>query len=822
MASSIASRLARLRPYALTAVLLAALATFYLVTRAHQPIGTWVFWRYAGYWLACCLWGVGCLSTGLEIVARLLPGKLPLREQLATSFALGVFVYYLLGSTLGLFHVFGGVYFAAVPVVMFAVGSRRLWSATRRLVRHVRHARRTFARPAPWTVWPVVAFGLLGLGMIYFTLMTPHNVAFDSRWKHMALAEQYAATGGIRRFPEGWTVATNPHLATFVYLFAFMLPVGQLFDRVELAAHLEFTVFIVTTLSIGPLARRLVPGCTTRHLWVARFLFPGVYLYDSNLSGGADHIAALFTVPMFLLLLRASRDLDWRHLSLATVMMAGAVMTKLTGLLMFMPVMGIVVAFRGGTLLLQRRHSRVEILRGPMIALGVGLAVTSTFWLKNWIWYGDPLYPSLHKYLTPRPWTEDSAHLFEWGYKDRLMRPTRDLAGVSKTLAALFNFSFIPNDYPRYHGKVPVIGSLFTLLLPVLMFFARKAKRAWGLVASVHVAVFIWYWVHHEDRYLQALMPWMAAVSAAAIVLAWRSGWLPRVAVSLLVAFQIAWGSDVYFIPTHAMAGSPIKRTVDFLAGTYKKDKTRLETYPQWVALGKKLPKGSRVLLHDNHIHLGVAASTVSDWNGWQYGMSYARHPTIASTYDLMRDMGVTHIVIENNKSAGWDSIAGDVLFFNFAKRATVDHQRSGPFFIAKMPDSPPEGLDVSRVLYLGCGKPVANGLYPLSSLSVSVFGPGSETYPAPEKTGKPEDLLRDADAVVLESKCQAKPPGGRKFELAGKRKGIKHFKRAKELTIWFPAEDANLMVPVEDDAPDSRDDDDLDDPSLPTDPDEE
>jgi hypothetical protein len=39
-------------------------------------------------------------------------------------------------------------------------------------------------------------------------------------------------------------VATNPHLATFVYLFAFMLPVGQLFDRVELAAHLEFTVFI--------------------------------------------------------------------------------------------------------------------------------------------------------------------------------------------------------------------------------------------------------------------------------------------------------------------------------------------------------------------------------------------------------------------------------------------------------------------------------------------------------------------------------------------------------------------------------------------------
>jgi hypothetical protein len=705
---------------------------------------------------------------------------------------------------------------------MFAVGARRLWHTTRRVVRHVRHARRTFAKPAPWYVWPVVVFGVLGLGMIYFTLMTPHNVQFDSRWKHMALAEQYAATGGIRRFPEGWTVATNPHLATFVYLFAFMLPVGQLFDRVELAAHLEFTVFVVTTLSIGPLARRLVPGCTTRHLWVARFLFPGVYLYDSNLSGGADHIAALFTVPMFLLLLRGSRDLDWRYLSLATVMTAGAAMSKLTCLLMFVPVTLVIVAVRGTAMLFTRRGAeRLAILRGPLIALGVGLAATSTFWLKNWIWYGDPLYPSLHKYLTLRPWTDDSAHLFEWAYKDRFVRPTRDLEGVLKTLAALFNFSFVPNDYVRYHGKVPVMGSLFTLLLPVLMFFARKAKRAWGLVASVHVAIFIWYWIHHEDRYLQALMPWMAAVSAAAIVLAWRSGWLPRVAVSLLVAFQIAWGSDVYFIPTHAMTGSSIKRTVDFLAGTYKKDKNRLETYPQWVALGKKLPKGSRALLHDNHIHLGVAASTVSDWNGWQFGMSYARHPSIASTYDLMRDMGVTHIVIENNKSAGWDSIAGDVLFFNFAKRATVEHQKSGPFFIAKMPDSPPDGLDVTNVLYLGCGKPVANGLYPLSSLSVSVFGPGSERYPAPEKKGKPEELVLDADAVVLETKCQAKPPTGRKFELAGKRKAIKHFKRAKEITIWFPTE-AAIPTPVEDEAPDSRDEDTLDDPSLPPDPDEE
>ena len=79
---------------------------------------------------------------------------------------------------------------------------------------------------------------------MYFNILTPENLQFDSRWKHTALAEEYAATGGVRRFAEGWTVETNPHLATYVYLWGFLLPFGRLFDRIELAAHLEMTIFL--------------------------------------------------------------------------------------------------------------------------------------------------------------------------------------------------------------------------------------------------------------------------------------------------------------------------------------------------------------------------------------------------------------------------------------------------------------------------------------------------------------------------------------------------------------------------------------------------
>ncbi len=42
-----------------------------------------------------------------------------------------------------------------------------------------------------------------------------------------------------------------------------------------------------------------------RFSWVVLLLFPGVYLYDSNLHGGADHFAAFFALPIGL---AAQRD----------------------------------------------------------------------------------------------------------------------------------------------------------------------------------------------------------------------------------------------------------------------------------------------------------------------------------------------------------------------------------------------------------------------------------------------------------------------------------------------------------------------------------
>jgi hypothetical protein len=769
-------------------LLLASTIGFAAFYSGFYPIQHWLFWRYLGYWAACALWSAGCVSAGFALVRRLRGTPLPFAETLCLSFAAGVVLFYLAMNALGTLHAFHPLVFFALPLVMLATGGRPLWRYLHRWFRHARYWRSDRPR-LTWLQAGIWLFGFAVLALIYFKMLTPENVQFDARWKHLALAEQYAHVGFIPRFGEGWTVATNPHLATTLFTWAFLLPVGGIFDQVELSAHMELTCFLWTLATIPPAVRLLVPGSRATGAWVARLLFPGVLLYDSSLAGGADHIAALFALPIFILTIRSIPGLGPGRLALLGLMMVGAAMPKLTAGMLLVPgsALSVTAVFAWRAV----REGRIS-WRGPAAATAVALGGTAFFWLRNWLWHGDPLYPSLHEHLTLRPWTEDSATLFEWGYKHfQFWRPDRSWAGFLETLKAQLTFSFIPHDYKRYHGMVPVFGSLYTILLLTLPFF-KRAKRVWLLVAFTQLALFIWYWVHHQDRYLQTLMPWFAAVTAALIIRVWRSGTGARAAVAFLIAAQVVIGGDVYFLQNHAMVRSPLKLVNNLLSAGYeKKYEERLDVFSSWTRLREVLPEDAHVMLHDNHNHLGLSRRTTSDWGGWQFGISYGRLGSPAEVWELYRSLGVTHLVWKKNTSKGWDSIAGDLVFFDFALNHTVEQQAVGSLLVARLPDERPSDEPYGKVGYAGCKKRHPSGLYELSQMTTPVFGPDRKSFPTPlteleEETL--ESIVAEASFFVTNPKCSGKDsvkiPG--RFQLGANRRQT-NTGRKEKLRLYVP-----------------------------------
>ena len=731
----------------------------------HYAVRQWLFWRYTAIWGYTSLFCLATLSSGNAVVTALAPLGPRVDGHVTLSFATGVFCFFLLTFLAGIAALLRPAAFVAIPALLIVAGLPQAWRDWRRW--------RLDARQGPWlhpfSFWEVAAIsvGAIALVVLYLPSLIPENAAYDSRWYHLGLAEHYVAQGAIRRLPEGPVVATIPHLASILYTWAFLLPGSQLFDRVELCAHLEYVIFLFTLAGIPLLVRHLVPGVRARVAWVALFLFPSMFVYDSTLTIAADHVAALWVIPIYLLTIRAVRDFNPRVCLLLAIQMSALLMTKYTGLMaLIFPALvltsrGLQLAWRG----LRGGNAGRRSWLGPVALVAAGLLLSTPHWLKNWLWYGDPLYPMLHRHLTLRPWSPRSAF-----YVDAYRAVNWAAVGTAKqklleTLSALYNYSYKLYHWVAFHGRFPIVGSLFTFLLIPLP-FVRRAGRVWVLVIATHLGIAFWYLAFHNDRYLQILLPWMAAGVAAMAVLIWREGRLARVGLVALIGLQAIWGLDIVFWPTHRITGrSGIALAAEFFSRSFSKDLAgRTKPFEDFAAVGRALPSDAKLVIHHQHTRVGYGVMTVTDWLPVQFGIEYGSLGSSAAVHRLFKQYGVTHVTWVPDVAYGDVSLADELVFHTYVSRHAVSPEMRGSHLVAALPKDEP-GDDGHVVFYFGCNGTYGNGLYDITDLNVwpaSVRG-WPHVYPRPRQPlagdgGQALALAAQASHAVLDRRCPGAP----------------------------------------------------------------
>jgi hypothetical protein len=751
------------------ALLVLGLSSYLLagIFGATSKLETWLFWRYAGVWACCLVFVVACYSAGSWLLTRLSETDEGGVERFTLAISTGVFAFFGLAALLGFLHAYGSVTFVLMPVLLLALGGRQLWQELQ--------AWRARWREEPgWlSLRPIelAAFGIgaIALFVIYLGVLVPDNAAYDSRWYHLALAENYAVAGGITRSVEGAATATVPHLSSIIYAWAFCLPWGGLFERVELAQHLEFVIFVLTLPGLVALVRHLVPGVKANAAWLAMFVFPSVFVYDSSLHGAADHIAALWSIPTYLTFLRAYQRLSQRACLLFAVQVSGVLLSKYTAAIAVVaPIL--VLGVRG--LWLTARSFRAKPrnfapLLGLATTLGAGLVLTTPHWLKNLIWHSDPFYPILHRHLPSRPWTSGSDYLFQV-YQSIAWAATGTTGEKLKGMAkALYDHSYALYNWGDFHGAYPVFGSLFTfglVLLPVL----AGTRRVWSLVLMTHVGIAMWFWLFHAERYLQALVPWMAAVVVSLAILAWRAGWAARAGVLLLGGLQIVWGLDMIFWPLHRMTGkSQVGMANDFFAKGYGTGgASRVKPFEDYAAIGRALPPGAKVLVHHEHPHLGINAQTVNDAPRIQYGLSYVELGSPQAVDRWLRDNGVTHLMWQKGVVYGEEPVGADLVFHAYAHGLPIVASH-GIRSLAKLPARPPAPRRPDALVYL-CDGSYRHGTYPIAALDMSPYPlPGFvKTYPAPRVPYVPGDeaALSALGYAIVNTACPGAPALSRGF----------------------------------------------------------
>ncbi|HET6149567.1 MAG TPA: hypothetical protein VFH68_18665 [Polyangia bacterium] len=740
----------------MAALCLAGVAIYVVVVKDVYPPPNWLFWRLLVLWGWCALLHGACLAFGHLIVTRWLGLRdLPVIEALVTSAAVGFVAFGMAMYLAGALALFRPAFAIVLPVVMIAAGGPELWRFARRAwVGEPGQERAPRSRPDPITA-AVIAFGVLCLGLLYLESMTPDAINYDARWYHLTVAQDYAREGKIVSFPADYPKC-YPHLAGLIHTWGWLVPGLSQPLRWMLALHNEFCLFLWTLLGVAAGVAWLVERTRVKGAWAAFFLFPGISLYDSNIGGGADHVVAFFALPLFLAALRAAPDLSPRRSALVGIIAAGALLTRYQSVYLFVPVTALLgirwlrLATSGGA-----GVDRARLWRGPAVLVAFGALLSAPHFLKNWIFYRNPVYPFMLDFFSgSRPFPDVPQQL-----ADENCRPHGTFWDqVGQAIVMTFTFSFRPHY--SFARDYPVMGSLFSLLLPVIPFVRRRRRLLVCALMSL-AAILTWSATYLIDRQAQIYVPILAAVTGATILRVWELGWVARGGLVAVVGMQVVWGGDAFFISGHGRLADAVEM---IRSGYEGRAKTRFAGYlAAEAALNTRLPRQAVVLFHNTRLSLGLNRKVVQDLAGFQGLISYRGVRTPRDVYDLYHALGITHIVHQRGVWVAF-SKQEEVMFLFFIDRFAGSRFHEGGYEVIEMPSTPPPEQAPYRVLAMGLNG-YADGVYPVEAMKVIEPIPDPHrTFPAPAvavtpavSPGSPE-VIDQVNAVLVAENTRLPP----------------------------------------------------------------
>lgn len=757
-ASKLPRRLESARAMLVAVFCAAAIAVFAVQVDDHYAIRDWLAWRVLMLWGYTLALNLSCVTLGHSILRRAFGMKrLPPAETWLTSMALGLVAFVLalyVAGSIGAFHPAVAV---LLPFVFIALGASDLRWLVARTARYVRRPRRSTALERVIHRL-AVAGALLAFGVLYLIALSPDAIHFDASWYHLPIAHDYVRHGRFVPFP-GDYVRVFPHLASMLYTWGFLLPSTQTPLDWMMALHIEYSIVVWNAVAVAVAAQWMLRDFRVRGLWTATFLFPLVFAFGTSVGAAADHMVGFWAVPMFVATGRLLRDLDVRWAALLGVLAGGAVLTKYQAIYMI-AACGSIIAVRWLWLVIRRAGapSWSTMIRSPLVVIALATAVALPHFLKNAIFYRNPLYPFAQNLFTnSTPTHPRAAELFSGMLGETDNQPKgHGWERVRETLELFGDFSFVPHYTVDWVEKWPLFGSLFTLLIPCAL-LVRGPGRIWLGIWGCTVVLLVWGNTYLTDRYLLAAVPLFAGTTAAMIVRAHELGPIARVGLYPLVAFQIVWGADAWTWSGKKLIDGSMALVRSGYEGRLEHD----ERFPHWKtfrSVSDALPTDAVVLVRGSRPTLGLDRDVVEDLQWNQASLWYEPVDDARELWQLYRDRGITHLLyLPDVHYSG--TIQSSVLFATLVKTRGLRIREFGKYDLVDMPDAPPpaddELLVVTRRL-----KFYGDGLYPVGELDVygrmqTRLDKHEKRRPTPridlaEEPKRNDEAFALADAVVV------------------------------------------------------------------------
>lgn len=581
--------------------------------------------------LVALAWSVAMLLAGAGIggLARELAGakREPPTDALLVDVALG------LGAASLLLFALLSVAGAAGVVAALALLAFAAMYGISSLARYTRTA-----APSGWGAAQVVGVLLvvaLALAALVPALAPPSMSDWDSLAYHLSVPKLYLQHGGI--YYINWMSHSNfPLLTEMLYApgVAMNLPAAAKLMHYWTGVLLVAAVWMLTrrhfSEKAAPLAAIGVAGMPIV-LWEATTAY-------------VDLATALYSVVAVHLLLNYVDTGDRRHLIGCATAAGFSASTKMTGLAL-MALLGIwllanpILRPNAENRELPRPNGeRVGVrgigprLRPALQFAAVALLVCSPWYIKTWVYTGNPVYPFFYSILGGRDWTPELARNYSM---------LQSKFGLGHDFAA---FAFLPfnltfNSWAFYDTPGLYVGPIMLVSAPVL-FAARYADRKLaGLLAFFLAQVVIWFVLTQQSRYL---IPALAVLAVLGAVVVYR---IDR----LRLARGAMWGA---FVLTAAFGiwtlWPAIRSAAPYVFGTESADdylSRTLDIYPAQQWMNDYLPGDAKVALYGDTRGFYLERDYV--WADPGHNKAFSRRfGSVDSYVRHLLEQGVTHAMV--------------------------------------------------------------------------------------------------------------------------------------------------------------------------------
>jgi hypothetical protein len=461
--------------------------------------------------------------------------------------------------------------------VLAAVGWRYLGRLPRYLVQALGSL-----RSYRWTAAPLAAFLLASFVLTLIGALAPAaDSDYDGLVYHLTIPKVYLRDGHIHFLP--WLSHSNfPFTLEMLYLLGLLLR-GQALSKL-----FHFGCGWLTALAIFAFAKR---AWGARAGWLAAAIFAAIPLVAWEMTCAYNDLA--FALYAFLAIYALGRWYEDRRAATGwlwvTAIMCGlalGVKMQAMAVLVFVVLVLLWAPWR-------EREWRPQLGR-VIVFLLIAAAVASPWYVKSYIWTGNPVYPFFYglfdgKYWSPQRAAEYAQAQHAFGLRESPMAFAALPWNLTMRPAAFFDQPQVVNVL---NTLIWVFGPLFLALLPTLLVTGRVGTPGrLALWFALAYAAF-WFVMTQNGRYLIPTLPGLSAcVGLAAARLLDRRGLLSG---AVVVALLLSLAATLYAGVTMAAPAARVALGLESPTA-YLNQASRV--YPILDAVNCATPQTARIMV---------------------------------------------------------------------------------------------------------------------------------------------------------------------------------------------------------------------------------